>query len=94
MLTANQYERYLETMTKRDAIVEELLTWEPTHLTNRPTFHGYERPALTPLIISPELGELFGRYEVRDACGCYASWYADLNGDVVNLWACEVEEIN
>jgi len=90
----DKYEKHLETITKRNAIVEYLLSeWEPTHTTTKPTWHGYQRPANTPLIASPELGELFGRYEVRDACGCYASWYADLNGDVVNLWACQVEEV-
>ena len=92
MLTSHEYELHRETVAKRDAIISELRGHETTHITIRPTWHGYDIEAGTHLVASPELGELLGRSEVRDAHGCVANWYVLENGHIANLWACEVDE--
>lgn len=92
MMTATEYEQHRELIAKRDAIISELRNHETTHVTNRPTWHGYDIEAGTHLVASPELGELLGRSEIRDAHGCVASWFILQNGHIANLWACEVEE--
>ena len=94
MMTDIEYEQYLYIEEQKKSIIAEMLTWEPTHQTTRVTWYGYERPANTLLIASPELGELFHLSEVRDACGCVASWYVTTSGEIMELWACEVEEVN
>lgn len=94
MLTSTQYEQHRELMAKRDAIISELRNHETTHITTRPTWHGYDIEAGTHLVASPELLHLLdeGRSEVRDSHGCVANWYILQNGHIANLWACEVDE--
>ena len=93
-MTATEYEQHRELIAKRDAIVSDLRSEDATHITIRKTWHGYDIEAGTLLVASPELGELFGRSEVRDSHGCVANWYILQNGHVANLWACEVDETN
>lgn len=92
MLTLTEYEQHRELMAKRDAIISELRNHETTHITNRPTWHGYDFEAETLLVASPELGALLGRSEVRDVHGCVSNWYILRNGHISCLWACEVDE--
>lgn len=92
MLTSHEYELHRETVAKRDAIISELRGHETTHITTRPTWHGYDIEAGTHLVASPELGELLGRSEIRDAHGCVSNWYVLENGHIADLWACEVDE--
>jgi len=94
MMTLTEYDAHRELMAKRDAIISELRNEDATHLTICRAWHGYEIEAGTPLVLSPEIGALLGRSEIRDSHGCVSHWFILKNGHIANLWACEVNETN
>jgi hypothetical protein len=90
----SEYDRHLETMKARNAVIERLKNRDATHVTNRPVWHGYDRPAGTSLVIAPELIWILdkGRAEIRDAHGCVAHWFVESDGNICNLWECEYDD--
>ncbi len=96
MLTNAEYELHLDFMAKRNEIIERYKNKPATHKTTRAVWHGYERPAGTPLIYSSELHALFLEHAYNTARVSYpnSAWFIEPNGDICNLWATEYTEIN
>jgi len=97
-ITASEYDAHQEFMTKRDAIIAEEKEKTPTHRTARPVWHGYDRPAGTPLVFSQTLTDLFR--EARPDWFVHSlpsnAWFVEPNGDILNLWLDEafvIEEV-
>jgi hypothetical protein len=101
-MTATEYEAHQDFMRKRDAIIADEKEKTPTHLTARPVWHGYDRPAHSPLIFSQALTDLFEeQHKASDDWEIYktlnpSGWFVEPNGDILNLWLDEafvIEEV-
>ena len=93
-ITATEYSGHLDFISKRDIIINAEKQKAPTHLTAKPVWHGYDRPANHPLIFSQALTDLFEEaYPPKTDLPPYG-WFIESNGDIMNLWldeACVIE---
>lgn len=83
---------------KRDQIIEENKGNDYTHALTRDTWHGYTRKAGHLVIACPELdnyfiGEGITNPEIKDNHGCSSHWVIDENGDILNVWNCEIRAV-
>ena len=90
-MTATEYQAHLDFIAKRDEIINAEKDKQPTHLTARPVWHGYDRPANHPVIFSQALTDLFAEAlpetwgKIRDKVEP-SGWFIEPNGDILHLW--------
>ena len=87
-MTATEYQAHLDFIAKRDEIINAEKDKQPTHLTARPVWHGYDRPANHPVIFSQALTDLFrATYPRPEGINLPPSgWFIEGNGEILNLW--------
>ena len=89
MMTDTQYQAHRDFMARRDAIITAAQATAATHQTIRPSWHGCNIPAGTPLIASAELQALF---DAQAKSPTIARWFiiADGHENICHLWPNEV----